>query len=101
MYRIVWEYDVKREQVAQFEQVYGPEGLWSRLFRNSADHVATELYRNIGKANRFVTVDSWRSRALYESFRKAHATEYAHLDEWCERIVEHERTLGVTDDGKD
>jgi hypothetical protein len=48
-----------------------------------------------------VTVDSWRSRALYESFRKTHAAEYAHLDEWCERIVEHERTLGVTVDGKD
>jgi len=101
MYRIVWEYDVRPEQVTQFEQVYGAEGLWIKLFHNSSDHVGTELYRSITKPNRFVTVDSWRSRAAYESFRKAFAADYAHLDEWCERIVEHERTLGVTDDGKD
>jgi len=101
MYRIVWEYDVRPEQVAQFEQVYGTEGLWIKLFRNSADHVSTELFRSTDKANRFVTVDSWRSRAAYESFRKTYAADYAHLDEWCERIVEHERTLGVTDDGKE
>jgi quinol monooxygenase YgiN len=101
MYRIVWEYDVKSEQVAQFEQVYGADGLWIKLFRNSADHVGTELYRSTAKPNRFVTVDSWRSRAAYESFRKTFAADYAHLDEWCERIVAHERTLGVTDDGKD
>jgi heme-degrading monooxygenase HmoA len=101
MYRIAWEYDVRPAQVAQFEQVYGSDGLWIKLFRNSVDHVDTELYRSITKANHFVTVDTWRSRAAYESFRKAHATEYAHLDEWCERIVERERTLGVTDDGKD
>jgi heme-degrading monooxygenase HmoA len=101
MYRIAWEYDVKPAQVAQFEQVYGPDGLWLKLFRNSADHIDTELYRSITNANRFVTVDTWRSRAAYESFRKTRAAEYAHLDEWCERIVQHERTLGVSDDGKD
>jgi heme-degrading monooxygenase HmoA len=101
MYRIVWEYDVKPDQVAQFEQVYGPEGLWMKLFRNSVDHVATELYRSTAKPNRFVTVDCWRTRSSYENFRKTFAGEYAHLDEWCERIVEHERTLGVTDDGKE
>ena len=101
MYRIVWEYDVRAEQVAQFEQVYGPEGLWAKFFRNSAEYVSTELFHSTGKPERFITVDCWRSRAAYESFRKSYSADYAHLDEWCERIVEHERTLGVTDDGKD
>ncbi len=101
MYRIVWEYDVRPPEVAQFEQVYGAEGLWAKFFRNSTDYLGTELFRSTAETNRFITVDRWRSRATYESFRKTYAADYAHLDEWCERLVEHERTLGVTDDGKD
>ena len=101
MYRIVWEYDVRPDQVAQFEQVYGPEGLWVRLFGNSPDFVSTELFRGMGKAHRYMTLDCWRTRAGYESFRKSYSADYAHLDEWCERLVEHERALGVSDDGKD
>jgi heme-degrading monooxygenase HmoA len=101
MYRIVWEYDVRASEVTQFEQVYGRDGLWTKLFSNSADYVGTELFRSVAQANRFITQDCWRSRAAYESFRKAYAADFAHLDEWCERLVEHERTLGVTDDGKE
>jgi hypothetical protein len=101
MYRIVWEYDARPEKLDEFEQVYGPEGLWAKFFRNSADYVSTELFRSTSEPYRFITLDMWRSRATYEAFRKTYATEYAHLDEWCERLVEHERTLGVTDDGKD
>jgi heme-degrading monooxygenase HmoA len=101
MYRIVWEYDVRAKEVDQFEEVYGREGLWTKLFSNSPDYVGTELFRSSANSNRFITLDCWRSRATYESFRKNHAAEFAHLDEWCDRLVEHERTLGVTDDGKD
>jgi hypothetical protein len=101
MYRIVWEYDVRPEQIEQFEQVYGPDGLWAKFFRNSGDYLGTELFRSLASAPRFITLDSWRSRAAYEHFRKAYSTDYAQLDQWCERLVAHERTLGVTDDGKD
>ena len=100
MYRIVWEYDARPEQLEQFEQVYGPDGLWAKFFRNSADYIGTELFRSVADPYRFTTLDVWRSRTAYEGFRKTYATEYAHLDQWCERLVEHERTLGVTDDGK-
>jgi heme-degrading monooxygenase HmoA len=101
MYRIVWEYDVRESEAAQFEEVYGQEGLWTKLFRNSADYVGTELFKSTVKPQRFITVDRWKSRVTYESFRKTFAAEFAHLDEWCERMVEHERTLGVSDDGKE
>ncbi len=101
MYRIVWEFDARPDQLEKFEQVYGPEGQWAKFFRNSADYVSTELFRSTVSAHRFVTLDCWRSRAAYESFRKSYGEEYSQLDQWCERIVAHERTLGVSDDGKD
>lgn len=101
MYRIVWQFDARPDQLKQFEEVYGPEGLWTKFFRKSSEFVGTQLFRCTTNPNRFVTLDEWRSRAGYESFRKTYAAEYAQLDDWCSRLIERERTLGVTDDGKD
>jgi heme-degrading monooxygenase HmoA len=100
MYRLVWEFEAKPERVIDFEKVYSPEGRWATFFNLSPDYLGTQLYRNTQDVQRFVAVDLWRSRAAYESFRKANAAEYATLDEWCRQLLTHERMLGVTDDGK-
>lgn len=100
MYRIVWEYDAEPDHLEEFEQVYGPEGKWVDFFRRSPDYVGTELFRSTSAPERFMTLDTWRSRAAYESFRKSFSEEYAQLDEWCRRLTAHERTLGMVDDGK-
>lgn len=101
MYRIVWEFAVKPEALSEFEDVYGPDGQWGRFFRRSADYLGTEFFRSTTDPAHFMTLDVWRSRAAYEQFRKAHADDYAALDKWCERLIARERTLGVTDDGRD
>jgi hypothetical protein len=100
MYRLVWELDAKPERVADFEKVYGAHGRWDAFFRLSADYLGSELYKSTGTDHRFIVVDAWRSRSAYESFRKANAAEYSTLDDWCRQLLDHERMLGVTDDGK-
>ncbi|HEY4647066.1 MAG TPA: antibiotic biosynthesis monooxygenase [Steroidobacteraceae bacterium] len=100
MFRIVWEFDANPERVNEFELVYGSSGTWVELFRGSEDYVGTELFRSIDLPTRYITLDSWRSRAGYESFRKEHAQEYVRLDELCEKLTLHERILGTVDDGK-
>jgi heme-degrading monooxygenase HmoA len=101
MYRIVWQYQVRPERLAEFEQVYGPGGDWVQFFRSSPDFIGTELYRSTADPMQFVTVDVWRSRPAYENFRKTYSERYAKLDAWCEQFNAHERTLGMSDDGKD
>jgi heme-degrading monooxygenase HmoA len=100
MYRIVWQYDAEPTRLKEFERVYGPTGKWVEFFRRSPDYLGTELFRSTTGNERFVTLDTWRSRATYEAFRKEHAEEYAALDDWCRQLTAHERMLGVVDDGK-
>lgn len=101
MYRIVWEFDARPETLDEFIEVYGPEGKWVEFFRKSEDYQGTELFRSTSDPTRFATLDRWRNRAAYEAFRRTYAQEYAALDDWCDRLTLRERTLGVTDDGKD
>ena len=100
MYRIVWEFDATPERLKEFELEYGPAGKWVEFFRRSPEYVSTELFRSIESPNRFITLDTWRTRAGYEAFRKSNAEEYAKLDKWCEQFTAHERTLGMVDDGR-
>jgi heme-degrading monooxygenase HmoA len=100
MYRLVWEFEAAAGRVAEFEQVYSAQGRWVNLFRRSADYLGTELYKHTNNPQRFVAVDIWRSRTAYEAFRKQNAADYAALDQWCRQLLDHERMLGVTDDGK-
>ena len=101
MYRIVWEFEVKADREAEFVDIYGPAGKWANFFRLSPDYAGTQLFRSTTEPLHFVTLDEWRSRAAYEQFRKANAVDFAALDDWCEQFIDRERTLGVTDDGRD
>lgn len=100
MYRLVWEFAAAPGRIPEFEQVYSPQGRWANLFRRSPDFLGTELYRHTADSKRFIAVDVWRNRSAYENFRKQNAADYAALDAWCRQLLEHERMLGVTDDGK-
>lgn len=100
MYRLVWEFEAKSGRVAEFEQVYSAQGRWALLFSRSDDYLGTDLYKHANNPRLFVAVDTWRSRTAYEGFRKSNAAEYAALDDWCRQLLDHERMLGVTDDGK-
>ena len=100
MDRLVCEFDAQPNRVAVLEGISATHGRWAEFFKQSADYVGTELYKNTSDPNRFVAVDVWRSRVAYEAFRKANAVEYSALDEWCRQLLTHERMLGSTDDGK-
>jgi hypothetical protein len=46
MYLILWEYHVKPEKRAEFEQIYSPGGAWAELFQKGTGYLGTELMRD-------------------------------------------------------
>jgi len=93
-YVYVWEFDVHADRVADFERHYGPDGSWARLFRRATGYVGTALLQDRQVANRYVTIDRWRSEAAYRAFRTTFSAEYARLDAECETLTTAERPLG-------
>lgn len=93
-YLIIWEFRVKPEMCAEFETVYGPQGVWAALFSHATGYVATELSRDPNQPQRYITLDYWTSRADYELFHRQHLDEYRAIDARCERMTESEREIG-------
>jgi heme-degrading monooxygenase HmoA len=90
---LVFSYDV--EDAAEFEQVYGPEGEWAQFFRSGQGYVGTELLRDVEIPSRYLVVDRWDTRELYNEFVEANRAEYMRrVDESAFRY-EHELRIGT------
>ena len=95
MFQVTWEFEVRRDRLAEFAAAYGPDGGWVRLFRADAGYLGTDVKQI--SPTRWLTVDRWNSRASYEAFRAARANEYAALDEHCAALTTSERKLDERD----
>lgn len=95
MHAIVWEFQVRPEQEAEFERVYGPEGAWARLFAGGEGFLGTELLRDVDDRGRYLTIDRWTSAAAFAAFRDRWADDYRDLDRRCAALTSRETALGA------
>ena len=94
MFVAIWEFLVRPEMLSQFDQAYGPEGAWVRLFRQGEGYLRTELVRDVSVSLRYVTLDFWKSRDAYESSREKYAVQYKEIDVQCGELTEREEQIG-------
>ena len=94
VYHIVWEYEVRPEQVQAFESLYGSNGAWSELFRLAEGYQGTELYSDTARPTHFVTLDRWTSPAAFERYIPTVREAYQRLDEQGAALTVRERCLG-------
>lgn len=94
-YDIVWEFRVPPARRAEFEDAYGPEGPWARLFRRAPGFIETRLLHDVDDAGRYLTVDRWESRDAFEGFKHRFDAEYGALDQRLEGLALSEIRLGA------
>lgn len=92
---IVWEFCVPPGLEPEFQQRYGPDGDWARLFARARGFVRTELLRDGSAAGRYLTLDYWESPEAFDKFKRDCAAAYAELDRQCESLTTEERQLGI------
>jgi quinol monooxygenase YgiN len=93
-YLALWEFQVKPESISAFEGIYGPDGDWAHLFRQSPHYLGTQLLRDLNHPGRYVTLDHWTSRESLHRFKQDHQSAYSTLDKQCESLTEKENFLG-------
>jgi hypothetical protein len=81
MYVRVWEYKVPAGEVDAFIAAYGASGAWAKLFARSNGYAGTGLFRDVDRADRFLTVDQWADSACWEGFLYQWGSDYRELDQ--------------------
>src|SRR5262245_32082088 len=95
MVQVIWEFVIRKDAVARFEQAYGPQGSWIRLFERYPGYRGTELIRDTVNPLRYLTIDSWDSLELRCSMLTSSRNEYARLDREFENLTVSEIEVGV------
>lgn len=93
-YLYIWEFQTAEGKEAEFQQVYGPEGEWVRLFRRGAGYEKTLLLKDLDRPRIYTTVDIWASEEAFSVFRETFAAEFEALDQRCEELTEKEVRVG-------
>jgi len=97
LFLTLWEFEVKSGCEELFEQAYGPEGEWVRLFRRDARYHGTRLLRDVWRERVYVTIDQWESREAYAEFRRKWAAEYGQIDRKYESLTLKESQIAAKD----
>lgn len=98
MFVRTWRYRVGRPEREAFEQAYGPDGDWARLFARGSGFLGTELLgavdRGSGDALIYVTIDRWRDRSDWDAFLAELGEDYRALDGRLGALTLDEEDLG-------
>jgi len=97
VYCYVWSFIVRPEHLEEFQNAYGPDGDWARLFRRDPQYIHTDLLRDRDNPARFLTVDFWSSENACASFRARFSSDFEALDKSCERFTIEETRIGGFD----
>ena len=89
--------EVETRTSRDFESSYGANGEWVNLFNRHPAFIRTELLKDQKDPMRFLTIDTWKSREQYMSFRKEFQKEYDAIDNKCEAFTLNEQSLGEFD----
>lgn len=92
---LIWEFRVRPGREAEFEEVYGPQGAWAKLFDSAQGYLGTQLLVDPEGERRYLTVDRWASAAAFQRFRELRAAEYEALDARCAGFTDAETPLGA------
>jgi len=95
MFVVVWRFEVAEEKIQPFEDAYGADGTWARLFRSSPQYLGTELLRDAYVPGGYLTIDRWVSEDDFRAFRKDHDSEYESLDRSCDHLTSRETRIGA------
>ena len=90
----VWRFRPLPNRIAAFEEAYGPEGDWARLFRTADGFLGTTLLKGDGEPPEYLTLDRWVSREAYERFRREQDASFTALDRRCETLTALEEEVG-------
>jgi quinol monooxygenase YgiN len=95
IYHILWEYEVRADQLTAFEALYSSTGAWSELFQAAEAYQGTELYRDAARPTHFLTLDRWTSAAAFEAYLPTIQAAYDRLDEQGAALTIREKRLGA------
>jgi quinol monooxygenase YgiN len=73
MIAVVWQFDVKPGREEEFEQLYGADGDWTALNRQTRSYLGSSFLRDQNRPSRYLLLEYWSEMIVYEQHRTSRA----------------------------
>ena len=98
MIAIMWQFDIKAGNEAEFERFCGASGEWTAANRHSRSFLGTSFLRGSPvepQTSRYVVVEYWSEMVVHEQHKTYRGDELARLGARRDQLVASCEPLGV------
>jgi len=95
MIAIMWQFDVKSGRETEFEQLYGADGEWTAMNRQSRSYLGSSFLRDQNRSSRYIIVEYWSEMIVYEQYRTYRSAARDSFEAHRTAVVESIEPLGI------
>src|SRR6267154_1333497 len=95
MIAIMWQFDVKTGCETEFEQLYGADGDWTAMNRQSRSYLGSSFLRDQNRSSRYIIVEYWSEMIVYEQHRSYRSDAIVSFEARQKTVIESAEPLGI------
>jgi hypothetical protein len=95
MIAIMWQFDVKAGRESEFEELYGADGAWTAMNRQTRSYLGSSFLNDQNRPSRYIVIEYWSEMLVSEPARGSRATAVAAFEEKRTALVEAVEPIGV------
>lgn len=95
MIAIMWQFNVKDGQEAEFEQMYGVDSEWTTMNRQTRSFLGSSFLRDQNLSSRYILIEYWSEMVVYEQHKAYRSDAIASIERQRTMLVESVEPLGV------
>ena len=91
----MWQFDVKKGREEEFEKLYGVDGDWTALNRQTRSYLGSSFLHDQNRSSRYLLIEYWSEMIVYEQHRGSRSAKVDALKERSAALVVSVEPLGV------
>lgn len=95
MIAIMWQFEVKGGREDEFEQLYGADGPWTAMNRQTRSYLGSSFLRDQNRSTRYIVTEYWSEMLVSEPNRGVRAAAMAVIEASRKALIESVEPMGV------
>ena len=95
MIAVIWQFNVKPGREKEFEELYGADGEWTALNRQTRSYLGSSFMRDQNQSARYLLVEYWSEMLVYEQHRTTRVATIEQIEQRRAELVDVVEPLGI------
>ena len=95
MIAVMWQFDVKNGREDEFEKLYGPDGDWAALNRQTRSYLGSSFLHDQNRSSRYLLIEYWSEMVVYEQHRASRSATIEAIETRRSELLEAVEPLGI------